>query len=72
MQFKRTTKTTDVIAITLTIEEANALSDALSYYNGCAERNFDMGYGGEEGKEALRAHRKMRSLANKLVKALDA
>lgn len=60
---------------TLTLDEfkIRALHDALSYYNTCANNNFDAGYerGNEMDKELKRDHKAARDIEAAVAALVD-
>lgn len=71
MQADVGTVTETWITVRLTVDEARAAVNALSYFNlAVGGNNFEMGYHGEEGKEEARQHKMARSLQVLLDKSV--
>lgn len=61
------------ITLKMSTQEAQAVEDALSYYElAHGFTNFDMGYGFEEGREERRAHKRASRVLKRLSKRLEA
>ena len=57
------------INLSLSVEDASAVADALSYYNMASSNNFDMGYRGDP--EARDEHRRTKKIESRLVRKLE-
>lgn len=55
-------------ALMLTPQEADAVADALSYYEMVCTDNFGGGYHGEEGREERKAHKRVSRVLKRVTK----
>lgn len=55
-------------ALMLTPQEADAVEDALSYYEMVSANNFGGGYYDEEGREERKAHKRVSRVLKRVTK----